>query len=148
MHKHFHTQLEPHVCRLPNTYIHMSSCNPIWTASYYTFLASPSPTFLSLFPKNLMFLWGKNLIWMSGVALLFHPEDPSGDPLPSQQGFCVLTSTAHRIFITLGGSRGITMKTSGKTRSRVLCVYVCVCVCVCLCVNNLVVSNSLRPHRL
>ena len=80
--------------------------------------------------KTWCFCGENNLIWMSGVALLFHPEDPSRDPLPSQQGFCVLTSTAHRIFITLGGSWGITMKTSGKTRSRVVCVCVCVCVLI------------------
>ena len=141
MHKHFHTQLEPHVCRLPNTYIHMSSCNPMWTASYYTFSALPSPTFLSLFPKNLMFLWAKKShldVWYCSIVSSWGPFQ---GPLPSQQGFCVLTSIAHHIFVTLGGSQGITTKTSGKTRSSVLSLFLCVCVCV------LIVQSCPTPYN-
>lgn len=44
-------------------------------------------THLPLFvPKKPDVFVGENLIWMTGTALLFHPEDPSRDPFPASKG--------------------------------------------------------------
>lgn len=50
--------------------------------------ASPSPTFLPLIPKKPDVSVGKNLIWVSYVALLFYPADPSGTPSQPVKALC------------------------------------------------------------
>ena len=90
--------------------------------------------------KTWCFCGGKSHLddWYCSIVSSWGPFQ---GPLPSQQGFCVLTSIAHHIFITLGGSQGITTKTSGKTRSSVLSLFLCVCVCV------LIVQSCPTPYN-
>lgn len=117
MHKHFHTQPEPHVRRLPNTHRHMSCCNPIWTASY---ILSPTLTRPPPSVPNRADVSVENLLWVSTCCSIVSSQGPFQGPLPSQQ-ICAFSPVPDlRVFISWGRSQGITIKTSRKSEGAEL----------------------------